>query len=109
LNAVLFDFLGSGAWFQVQVHRLEIDRDLVDPAIEAKRHPVRVVLDDRRAVVLADVERLVDRIGVRNGPLDRRLAGDSAVDCEGECSTRPDFARLAIVVEGDRERMGPGR
>ena len=44
------------------VSAFEVDFNFVDPAVVFERHPVRVVFEDRRAAVLADVERLVDRV-----------------------------------------------
>ena len=52
------------------VSAFQVDVDLGDPAVVSERHPVRIVFEDRRAAILADIERLVDRIDEGNRVID---------------------------------------
>src|SRR5262245_64812075 len=62
--------------------RFQLDHELVELASELERHLVGVVLDDRRAGVLADVKHLVERETTADRTLDLALGHLLAVHAE---------------------------
>src|SRR5262245_60675555 len=86
---------------------LQLDHELAELAGELERHLLGVVFDDRRAGVLADVERLVERETAADRALDLALGHLLAVHAEraGAALAHP----AAVVLEVERDRVLAGR
>src|SRR5262245_42010890 len=81
---------------------LQLDDNLVELACEFARHSGEVVLDDRRAGVLANVEGLVERETNSDGTLNRTLGDLLAVYGESAGPALADAATGVVEIERDR-------
>ena len=82
---------------------LQVDLHPVDGAAEGVAATARVIVGDRRGVVLADVHRLVEREQVGNRLVDPGLPDRLAVDQQsaGAASPWPATVELELVLRGD--------
>src|SRR5262245_6983160 len=88
---------------------VQLDHELVELAGELERHFVDVVLDDRRAGVLADVEGLVEREPAADRPLESAIGHLLAIHAERAGAALADLALRAVVGEVERDRVLAGR
>ena len=92
-----------------RVSAREVDFNLVDPAVVFERHAIRVVFEDGRAAILADVERFVDRVDEGHRVADGGPGDFGAVHLEHVGAAFAEFALLAVVGEVDAHDMVAGR
>ncbi len=79
--------------------------DLGDLAVVGERHAIRVILEDGRATILADVEGFIDRVDEGHGVIDGGFGDFGAIHLEHIGAALAEFALLAVVSEFDAHDM----
>src|SRR5580698_63011 len=95
------ELFNGSALGSCQLIGTELELDLAECSVELERHLRVVLIDDRRARILSDVETLVEREPKGNGLLETPLSGLFAIDGERSRPTLADAAAVVTEVKSD--------